>query len=312
MTVSSVTPREGSMTICVTGAAHFDFGHVEELGVQNLLFEIGLEPIGLRVALGVGGEIEIGPLRQPAPQFELGLRDAAPAVDGRMAAGQHHLGLPIEGAHQFGLPVVPDAGADRADVADRQDEQHFQPFERLHLMREGEDRLAVAKIAPLRRIGHDEMVFDEPGDGLGLGVAEAKARTERARDRGAGDRMILDAPLGDVVQEQRDDQRGAVVDRQQDFAGQRMFARKALLLDIDEIADRAQQMFVHRVVVIHVELHQRDDLAEFRHEAAEHAGLVHQAQHDLGRIARGQNIEKQAVGFGVCAQFRVDALQRSA
>ena len=193
-----------------------------------------------------------------------------------------------------------------------QDEQHLQPLERLHLLREGQDRLAFAEVAPLRRVGHDEMVLDQPGDGLGLRVAEAKARTERARDGGAGDRMIFDAPLGDIVQKQGDDERGSIVDRQQNLAGERMLARKALLLDVDEIADGAQQMLVHRVVVVHVELHQRDDLAEVRHEAAEHAGLVHQAQHDLRRIARGQNVEKQPVGFGVRAQFRVDALQRSA
>ncbi len=136
------------------------------------------------------------------------------------------------------------------------------------------------------------MVLDQPGDGLGLRVAEAKARAERARDGGAGDRVILDAPLGDIVQEQGDDERGSIVDRQQNLAGERMLARKALLLDVDEIADGAQQMFVHRVVVVHVELHQGDDLAEVRHEAAKHAALVHEAQHDLGRIARGQNVEK--------------------
>ena len=64
-------------------------------------------------------------------------------------------------------------------------------------------------------------------------VAQAKARTERARDLRAGDGMVLDAPLGDIVQQQSDEKRGAVVDRRQDFAGQRMFARKALLLDVD-------------------------------------------------------------------------------
>ncbi len=43
-------------------------------------------------------------------------------------------------------------------------------------------------------------------------------------------------------------------------------------------------MLVHRIVMIHVELHHRDDLAEFGNEAAEHAGLVHPAQ-DQRRIA---------------------------
>ncbi len=56
----------------------------------------------------------------------------------------------------------------------------------------------------------------------------------------------------------------------------------AAALDVDEHADAAQQMLVHRVVVVHVELHHRHDAAEVGDEAAEHAGLVHPPQHDLG------------------------------
>ena len=61
-------------------------------------------------------------------------------------------------------------------------------------------------------------------------------------------------------------------------------------------------MLVHRVVVVHVELHHRHDAAEIGDEAAEHAGLVHAAQHDLGRVARGQDLEEQPVGLRVVAQ----------
>jgi hypothetical protein len=47
-------------------------------------------------------------------------------------------------------------------------------------------------------------MLDQPGDGLGLGGVEPKPRAELARDLRAGDRVILRAALGDVVQEQRD------------------------------------------------------------------------------------------------------------
>ena len=53
----------------------------------------------------------------------------------------------------------------------------------------------------------------------------------------------------------------------------------------DEHADGADQVLVHRVVVVHVELHHRHDPAELRHEAAEHAGLVHAPQRRLGVAA---------------------------
>ena len=43
---------------------------------------------------------------------------------------------------------------------------------------------------------------------------------------------------------------------------------------------------------------------------AEHAGLVHAPQHDLG-VVRGQDLHEQPVGFRIFAQLRVDQLQRA-
>ncbi len=84
----------------------------------------------------------------------------------------------------------------------------------------------------------------------------------------------------------------------------------AAAFDFLQIADAAQQMLVHRVVVIHVELHHRHDLAEGADEMAEHAGLVHAPQHDLGAV-RCQNFHEQPVGFGILAQLGVDEFQRT-
>ena len=82
-------------------------------------------------------------------------------------------------------------------------------------------------------------------------------------------------------------------------------------LDLGEVADRADQVLVHRVVVVHVELHHRHDLAEVGDEAAEHAGLVHGAEHELGVLARGQDLEEQPVGLGVVAELAVDQPERA-
>ena len=124
---------------------------------------------------------------------------------------------------------------------------------------------------------------------------------KRAGDAGAGDRMVLDPALGDVVQEQRDIEQRAVLG--QDLAHQVVGEHEFLVaaaLDLGQHADAAQQMLVHRVVVVHVELHHRDDAAERGHEAAEHAGLVHPPQDDLG-VVRGEDFEEQPVGFGIRA-----------
>ncbi len=75
-------------------------------------------------------------------------------------------------------------------------------------------------------------------------------------------------------------------------------------------ADREQRVLVDRVHMVHVVLHLRDDAAEIRNEAAEHAGLVHPPQRDFGVFLRGQNFEEQAVGLGVFAQFGIDQPQR--
>ena len=48
--------------------------------------------------------------------------------------------------------------------------------------------------------------------------------------------------------------------------GQRQLCGQPVIGDLCDRACGAQQVLVHRVVMIHVELHQRDDLAELGHE----------------------------------------------
>ena len=46
--------------------------------------------------------------------------------------------------------------------------------------------------------------------------------------------------------------------------------------------DGADRVFVDRIMMVHVELHLRDDTAEIGHETAEHARFVHPAKHGFG------------------------------
>ena len=64
-------------------------------------------------------------------------------------------------------------------------------------------------------------------------------------------------------------------------------------------------------MVVHVELHQPHGMAEFRHEAAQHARLVHHAQRPFRIVARGQHLQEDAVGFGIVAQLVGDQIQRA-
>ena len=89
-------------------------------------------------------------------------------------------------------------------------------------------------------------------------------------------------------------------------------SRGPAALDVGQHADRAEQMLVDRVVMVHVELHHGDDAAELGDEAAEHAGFVHAPQRHLGAGCRGQQLDEDAVGFRIVAQLVVDQAQRLA
>ena len=155
-----------------------------------------------------------------------------------------------------------------------------------------------------------EMLLDERGDAFGVGGRKAEPRAELARDIGAGPRVVGRPPLGDVVQKRGEVELGAVRDLVDELARQRVLVLETSRLDRVQGADRAHQMLVDRVVVVHGELHHPDNAAEVGNEPAEHARLVHAPQRGLGRVARGQDFEEQPVGFGVLAQPGVDALQR--
>ena len=85
----------------------------------------------------------------------------------------------------------------------------------------------------------------------------------------------------------------------------------AALVDLRQHADAAHQVLVHGVVVIHVELHHRHDLAEGAHELAEHAGFVHPPQHGFRIVLGREDFQEQLVGFRIGAQLGVDELERS-
>ena len=224
----------------------------QQVDVPQPVRLVDLEPIGVAEPVRIGFEGRARQMGQGLLQLGPGDVDAPSRVVFGAARGQHALGLPIQGPQQLAFPIVPDAGADRADVADRQDEQQPQPLDRLHERRKRLDRPPVAEVAPLCGVGHDEMVFDQPDDDVRLGRRELKARAELARHLHAGQRMVFDATLGDVVQEQRDEERAPLGDRRDDLVDERMLVAVAPRLELREIADRQQEVLVDGVMVVHV------------------------------------------------------------
>ena len=286
------------------------FAGLQEAGMADLARQFDLEPVGRIVPADIGVEFGFRPFGEGGAEFRLRHSDALRPVHFREAAGQHRFGFVIQRAQQLRLPAVPDPGPDAADVGGGQDGQELHLLDRLHHGGEILDGLAVGEVARLRHRRHRQMLLDQPGDQFGIGGAEAEPRAQPPRHLGAGDRVILGAALGDVVQQRGDVDHRAVLglDLAHQVAGDGELVIAAAL-DILQVADAAQQVLVDRVVMIHVELHHRHDLAEGANEMAEHAGLVHAPQHDF-RVVRRQDLHEQPVGLGVFAKLRVDQLQR--
>ena len=133
------------------------------------------------------------------------------------------------------------------------------------------------------------MVTYQPAHRFGFLRREAEPRTQLQGQRGAKLGMIAIPALGDVMQQGRHEQGPARLDFRHHRGRHRCRLGKTAILDLVEDADDLNGMLVDSVAVIHVELHHRDDLAEIGKEAAQHAALIHQAEHAFGIVFRCQN-----------------------
>ena len=65
-----------------------------------------------------------------------------------------------------------------------------------------------------------------------------------------------------------------------------MRLRDRAFFNFAQQAERAQQMFIRRIMMIHIELHERDNAAEIGDKTAQDAGFIHAPQNPF-RIALG-------------------------
>src|SRR3984957_20970219 len=114
-------------------------------------------------------------------------------------------------------------------------------------------------------------------------------------------RMVGPPTFGDVMQERCEIKLGAMRDLRHDLGGERQFLAKSSGFDRAEFADRANEMLIDRVMVVHRKLHHANDAAEVRDEPAEHAGFIHATKRDFGGVSRRKGLEKKAVRLLVLA-----------
>src|SRR3546814_20971240 len=105
-----------------------------------------------------------------------------------------------------------------------------------------------------------------------------------------------DLSLGDIVEQHRDIERPARGDLLDDRRRARMVGPELAALNLRHETARADRMLVDRIMMVHVELHLRDDAPEVRNETAEPDGLVHPATHRYALERRSQPLEEHRGG----------------
>ena len=104
--------------------------------------------------------------------------------------------------------------------------------------------------------------------------------------------MISWKPFGDIMQKRRCIEDLAPVDPLDQFCRQRMFVLAFTALDCRHIANRSDQVLINCIMMIHVELHTRDNTPELRNKGSEDARFIQQAQRVFRISPRSENGKK--------------------
>lgn len=165
------------------------------------------------------------------------------------------------------------------------------------------------QIAGLGDHRHQQMLINQPDHQFGLLVIQTKTRAETPGNLGTGNGMVFLTALGDVMQQHRDEQHSAFLYIRHQLDHQWMDLGMLSLINLGQDADRADQMLIHGIMMIHVELHHRNDPPEIRDKLAQHARFVHPGQHQRRVAFGGQDGEEQPVGLLVVAEIMIDQRQ---
>ena len=204
-------------------------------------------------------------------------------VDGGFGAvaGQMLHRAVVEIGHDFRLPAVPHVRPDRSQIGRRQNVEHLQQLGRADLHGQLNRQLLVGRVAAKRQMVQVHVLVNEEPQDLGFVRRKPQPRGRVGGDLQPHFAMILQTPLAEVVDQQRQMQQMLLRNRPVDSA-HRPGVRRKLRGELH----RPQAVLVDRVLVILIELQQSPGVLELGNEPFEQAGAVQVAQ-QRRQAARG-------------------------
>ena len=121
--------------------------------------------------------------------------------------------------------------------------------------------------------------------------------------------MVFGSPLGNVVKKKGHVQHLAVHATFEDGRSDGQIFFKFAFFNQRKVGDALDYVLVHRIAMIHVKLHHRDNGFEFRDERRKHSQFVHPAQTAFRVAMLKHQIKENTLGFRVVAHVIVDHAQ---
>ncbi len=121
--------------------------------------------------------------------------------------------------------------------------------------------------------------------------------------------MVFVAALANVVQQKRQIQHFAIYALFQDRAGDGQVFFEMAEFNLAEVPDALDGVFVHRVVMVHVELHHRDDGFKFRDKSGQNTKFVHPPQGAFRVAVFEHQVDKDALRLFRFAHVLVDQVK---
>ncbi len=161
--------------------------------------------------------------------------------------------------------------------------QHLQPLFETDQGGELLDDLGIFRVAMKGRARHPEVMPDQEVHDLGVFGRDPEALQHLVRHADAFDRVLLVAPLADVVEQQRQDEQLRPLQLRENAAEAISRGARGRRQPL-EVANRQERVLVDGVLVVEVADDAPGDRLEFREHLAEQPGIVHLRQ--AGRTAR--------------------------